>query len=188
MKVLRAFGLLAVTVLSFGFISSCNENLDPDGNTSNSEVVRGNGKIVNDVSIIDGNIEFMIQTPDGLSAVAYKSFIMTVKEYGEYENLNGKSFFAITSAGKYADEIFSLMGFSQNLSKSIPGDKLNLERVSGGNFLSNNSGIAFASYEGGDIYVKSISDTSITLRFIEVKTTNDLGDCYFNGDLTFDIE
>lgn len=183
MKFLRSISLLAVTVLSLGFISSCNENLDSD-----DKVIREKGKIINDVSIIEGNIEFAILTPDGPSATAYKSFIMSVKEDGEYDNLNGKSFFAITSAGKYADEIFSLMGYSQNLSRSIPGDKLNLERVAGGNFLSNNSGIAFASYEGGDIYVKNISDTSITLRFIEVKITNALGDCYFNGDLAFDIE
>lgn len=187
MRFLHSISLLAAAVLSLTFLSSCNENLEPDDNTPNNKIIRVMNRMNKDISI-DGDIEFMILTPSGLTGVAYKNFIMSSIESGEYDDLNGKSFFAVTSAGKYANDIVTIMGYSQNLSKSLPGDKLNLERVTSGNMLSSNSNIAFARYEGGDIYVKSISDTSIILRFVKVRVNNALGDYIFNGDLTFDIE
>lgn len=185
MKMLRELSFLAAAVLSITLISSCNNTIDQDD--LNAQILLEMGEMNRAISI-DGDIQFMILTPGGLTEVGYKSFKMSCEEDPTYPELNGTSFFAVTTAGRNANEIASIMGHSQNLSKSLPGDKLNLIRVICGNMLSNNSDIAFASYEGGDIYVKSISDTSITLRFVKVKITNALGDFYFNGDLSFDIE
>lgn len=188
MKILRIFRLLASTVLSMTLIASCNQNLDlSDDSFSYSEVLRMMNKKNKTVSL-DGDIEFQILTPNGLAGVAYKNFIMSANEEGDFMTLDGKSYFSVTSEGRYANDIVSIMGYADNLSASKPGDKLNLQRVTCGNMLSNNSDIAFATFEGGDIYVKNISDTAITLRFAKVKTNNALGDSYFNGDLTFDIE
>ena len=184
---LRRICMLAVAALSVVSISSCNKDLELDDDSSNSEILRKMTKDNRTVSI-DGDIEFQILTPNGLRGVGYKSFTMSAKEDANYPELNGTSFFAVTAEGRYANEMFSIMAHSQNLSKSKPGDKLDLKRVSCGNFASNNSEIAFGSFEGGDIYVKSLTETSITLRFVKVKTKNGLGKAYFNGDLTFDID
>lgn len=185
---LRIFTLLASAVLSMTLITSCNHDLDlSDDSFSYSEVLRMMNKKNKSVSI-DGDIEFQILTPNGLAEVAYKSFIMSAKEEGDFMKLNGNSFFSVTSDGRYANDIVSIMGYADNLSASKSGDKLHLTRVTCGNMLSSNSDVAFATFEGGDIYVKNISDTAITLRFAKVKTKNALGDSYFNGDLTFDIE
>lgn len=184
---LRTLSMLAAAVLTMAMFSSCSQNLDLSDDSSYSEVLRKMNQLNRDTSI-DGDIEFMILTPNGLRGVGYKSFTMSTKEDANYPELNGTSFFAVTAEGRYANEMFSIMAHSQNLSKSKPGDKLDLKRVSCGNFASSNSDIAFGTYEGGDIYVKNISDTSITLRFAKVKTRNALGKTYFNGDLTFDIE
>lgn len=185
---LRIFSLLASAVLSMTLIASCNHDLDQsDDSFSYSEVLRMMNKSNKSVSIT-GNIEFQILTPNGLAGVAYKNFIMSAKEEGEFSELNDNSFFAVTSEGRYANDIVSIMGYADNLSDSKPGAKLHLNRVTCGNMLSSNSDIAFATFEGGDIYVKDITDTTITLRFAKVKIKNALGDSYFNGDLTFDIK
>lgn len=184
---LRTLSMLAAAVLTMAMFSSCSQNLDLSDDSSYSEVLRKMNQLNRDTSI-DGDIEFMILTPNGLAEVAYKNFTMSAREDGEYKELDGTSYFFITSGGRYANDIVTISGYSQNLGKSLPGDKLNLKRVTCGNMLSSNSDIAFASYEGGDIYVKNISDTSITLRFAKVKIKNALGKTYFNGDLTFDIE
>ncbi len=186
MKLFRSLIILAAAVLSMAMFSSCNQNLYLSDDSSYSDILRKMNEMNRDISI-DGDIEFMILTPNGLAEVNYKNFTMSVREDGEYKELDGTSFFFVTSEGRYANDIVSIMGNSQNLSISLPGDKLNLKRVTCGNLLSSNSEIAFASYEGGDIYVKNISDTVITLRFVKVKTRNALGDTYFNGDLSFDI-
>ncbi|MCQ2174986.1 MAG: hypothetical protein MJY80_01330 [Bacteroidales bacterium] len=186
MKTLRVFSMLAAAVLSMTMISSCNHDLDPD-DASNSEVIRRMNQMNRSVSM-DGDIEFQILTPNGLVGVGWKSFTMSAKEDGDFKDLDGTSFFSVISSGRYANDMFSIMAYSQNLSKSQPGDKLDLKRVSCGNFLSSNIDIAFATFEGGDIYVKNISDATITLRFVKIKGSNALGDFYFNGDLAFDIE
>lgn len=187
MKTLRIFSMLAAALLSMTMVSSCNHDLDLDDDASKSEVLRRMNQINRSVSM-DGDIEFQILTPNGLAGVGYKAFYMSVQEGGDFKDLDGTSFFSVTAAGRYANDMFSIMVHCQNLSKSLPGEKLNLMRVSCGNFASSNSDIAFGTYEGGDIYVKAITDTTITLRFIKVKTKNGLGETYFNGDLTFDIE
>lgn len=188
MKVLRTLGMLASAVLFMTLIPSCNHDLDPDDDSSSySEVLRTMSENNKSVSM-DGVIDFQILTPKGLTGVAYKSFYMSVTEGGDFYNLDGTSFFSVTSDGRYANEIVTIMAHAGCLKNSKPGDMLNLLRVSCGNMLSNSSDIAFATYEGGDIYVKDISNTTITLRFVQVKIHNALGDTYFNGDLTFDIE
>lgn len=186
MKVLRTLGMLAAAVLFMTLIPSCNHDLDDDSSYY-SEVLRTMSENNKSVSM-DGVIDFQILTPKGLTGVAYKSFYMSVKEGGDFKNLDGTSFFAVTSDGRYATEIVTIMAYAESLKGSKPGDMLNLLRVSCGNMLSNSFDIAFATYEGGDIYVKDISNTTITLRFVQVKIHNALGDTYFNGDLTFDIE
>ena len=186
MKILRIFSLLASAALSMTLISSCSQNLDLSDAPSYSEVLRMMSNANKTVSI-NGDIEFQILTPNGLAGVAYKNFIMSAKEEGDFMTLDGKSFFSVTSEGRYANDIVSIMGYADNLSAGKPGDRLNLSRITCGNMLSSDSSIAFATYESGDIYVKDITDTTITLRFAKVKIKNALGDSYFNGDLTFDI-
>ena len=187
MKLLRTFCLIAAATMSVAMITSCqNETLDLE-NASNSQILRRMNQQNREVPM-EGDIEFMILTPNGLAEVGWKSFTMSAKEDGDFKDLDGTSFFSVTSSGRYANDMFSIMVHSQNLSKSQPGDKLDLKRVSCGNFLSSNSDITFATFEGGDIYVKNISDATITLRFVKIKGSNALGDLYFNGDLAFDIE
>ncbi|MDO5442786.1 MAG: hypothetical protein Q4G10_03875 [Bacteroidia bacterium] len=185
MKTLRLAVLLGAIAVSMTITSSCLNQLYED--SSQKEYIIRMDQLNNNTSL-DGDIEFMILTPNGLAEVGYKSFTMTAKEEGDFKDLDGTSFFSVTSAGRYANELFSIMVHSQNLSKCQTGDKLDLKRVSCGNLASSNSEIAFGTFVGGDIYVKNISDNTISLRFVKVNTRNGLGDTYFNGDLTFDIE
>ncbi|MDO5321979.1 MAG: hypothetical protein Q4F39_06300 [Bacteroidia bacterium] len=186
MKIIPFASLLGTVLISMMMIMSCQVEFDPD-DTSNAQILRQMNQQTRAASMND-DIEFIILTPNGLAEVGYKNFAMSAEEGDAYKELDGTSFFAVTSAGRYANDMFSIMVHSQNLSKSQSGDKLVLKKVSCGNFASNNSDIAFGTFEGGDIFVKNISDTTITLRFVKVKTRNGLGDTYFNGDLTFDIQ
>lgn len=186
MKTLHFASLLGAAMISMMVITSCQQELDLE-KASTAQILQRIDQKNSEVPM-SGDIEFMILTPNGLAEVAYKSFTMSVGEEPVYKELTGKSFLSITSTGRYADDIISFMAFFQNLSESTPGEKLILERVSFGNFLSNDSSKAFGEYKKGDIYLKDITDSSITLRFSKVKGSNALGDYYFNGDITFDLE
>lgn len=185
MKSLRTISMLAAAVLSMTLMPSCLENLDPE-NSAQSQILH-EMSLLNSSCSINDDIEFMYLTPYGLGSVKGKHFVMSAEENEEYKELNGKSFFALFATGEQAYTECTLCAYSQNLSKSRPGEKLSLKRVSFGCMYSSSADYAFGEYKGGDIYVKSVTDSLITLRFAKVKTYNALGNFYYNGDLTFKI-
>lgn len=185
MKMLRTISMMIAAIMTMASISSCQGNLDLE-DASNDQILHRMNQL-NLTSSLHDDIEFMILTPKGLAEVGLKDFVLSTGPDLNYPELENGSFFAVTSSGRYADEIVSIMAHTQNIEKCKPGDKLDLKKVSFGCMLSNDSANFIEAIDKGKVVLKSINSTSVTLRFVKVKGSLKFGDYYFNGDITFDI-
>lgn len=185
MKILRFTSFVAAAALSMMLMASCQEGNGMDDDAQKEIISQMDALNLN--SSMSDNIEFMFLTPDGLSEIGTKNFILSTDLDANYPELEGKSYIWMTTSGRMYDELITLSAYFQNISEAVPGDKLNLCRTFFGALLSSNSG-NFTDQIQGDIFVKSITDKTVTLRFAKVQASIDLGKYYINGDLTFDIE
>lgn len=183
MKIAR---IISIAVAASALIFTCTACQKEDNPASSyKETVRMMDEL-NATKSIDEDIDFMFLGPDGLLETGYKSFLKSISDETLYPELNGKSYFFLSTIGRYANEILSLSVYFQELDKCGAGTMIEPVCVSFGAMCSNDSG-NFTDRYSGKIIVKELTDKQITLRFVKVKGSITFGEFILNGDMTFDI-